>query len=337
VPVIDVTGWSETKRRAYVLADNQLAMNAGWNDAMLTEELRAIRDDGFDLALVGFDELPDLEPIDAVEDVEVDEGNRNELREKWRVEPGQLWQLGKHRLLVGDCTIAENVDRVLGDDVCDVCFTSPPYGVGGTARLRQNDDRASLYDDHADDAAHWPALMHGFCDAIMHRVTVCAINVQMLAMNKRHLLRWSAHYADRLIDQLIWNKSHGAPQIVPGIVTNAHELLFLFGADGASRKIPLADWHGTVSSVVDIGPQRRNEFAVDHGATMPIELPVWFLSVLCNRADSVIDPFAGTGTTLMASEQLGRRCYAIELSPAYAAIIIERWHRATGDMPELLS
>ena len=333
VPCIDVSGWSDTARRAYVLADNQLALQAGWDDAMLAEELRSIRDDGFDISLAGFDAIPELEPVADIEDAPVDDGNRNELREKWAVEPGQLWQLGAHRLLVGDCTIAANVDLVLGGDPCDTCFTSPPYALGQSAKVSGNaamSKRGNAYDEHDDTRADWPALMHGFCDAVMHRVIVCAINVQMLANNKRHLLRWSAHYADRLIDQLVWNKSHGAPQMQPGIVTNTHELLFLFGATNSSRKLPLADWHGTVSSVVDIGPQRSNDFASDHGATMPIELPIWFLSVLCNLASSVIDPFAGTGTTLMACEKLGRRCYAIEMSPAYGAIILERWHRATG-------
>jgi hypothetical protein len=131
----------------------------------------------------------------------------------------------------------------------------------------------------------------------------------MLADNKADLVKWVADRADDLVDVVIWDKINAAPQMQSGVMSNAFEFLFVFGGNG-SRSIPFADWHGTVSNVVRIDPRGKNENA---------------------------EPFCGTGTTIIACEQLGRKCRAIEISPAYVAVALQRWADATGKTPKLVA
>ena len=122
----------------------------------------------------------------------------------------------------------------------------------------------------------------------------------------------------------------------PGVLTNQFEFLFCFAGKNASRVIPFSSWKGNVSSVYSAPPQRNNEFAEMHAATMPLHLPRWILETLCDKAKTVLEPFTGTGTTMMACQSLGRKCYGAEISPAYVAVAIQRWADATGKEPRKL-
>jgi DNA modification methylase len=175
----------------------------------------------------------------------------------------------------------------------------------------------------------WFAAIRTFAHCV-----IC--NVQMLADNKADLVKWVADRADDLVDVVIWDKINAAPQMQSGVMSNAFEFLFVFGGNG-SRSIPFADWHGTVSNVVRIDPRGKNENADNHRAVMPSELPMWTLKTLCPKAQSVVEPFCGTGTTIIVCEQLGRKCRAIEISPAYVAVALQRWADATGKTPKLVA
>jgi DNA modification methylase len=348
VPCIRLGHLSDTQRRAYILADNRLAeIGGGWDEEMLKLELADLAALDVDVAEIGFgaEDLAELEMEDEAEtsdaDAEPQIDKAEELRAKWGVEPGQLWELGDHRLLCGDSTKKEDVERVMGGERADLCFTSPPYGAGNVAKLRDHyvrgaKKRDSFYKEHADNPDQWASLMSGWFAAIRPFAHCVICNVQMLADNKADLVKWVADRADDLVDVVIWDKINAAPQMQSGVMSNAFEFLFVFGGNG-SRSIPFADWHGTVSNVVRIDPRGKNENADNHRAVMPSELPMWTLKTLCPKAQSVVEPFCGTGTTIIACEQLGRKCRAIEISPAYVAVAIQRWVDATGKEPKRLA
>lgn len=252
--------------------------------------------------------------------------------------PGDLWLLGDHRLLCGDSTKVEDVERLMAGAKADLCFTSPPYGAGNVAKLRDHyvrgaAKRESFYDQHQDDPESWPSLMAGWYDAF-RPVSECVVcNVQMLADNKRALVTWLAERAGDLCDVIVWDKVNAAPQMQANVLSNAFEFCFVFGGN-ASRAIPFADFHGTLSNVLRLDPRGKNDQADKHRAVFPVELPAWFIQTLCKEARSVVDPFCGTGTTLIAAEQLGRKCYGMEISPAYCDVIVKRWETLTGKKSE---
>ena len=333
VPCIRLSYLTETQKRAYVIADNKLALNAGWDEELLNIELTDLHDDGFDVGTIGF-EADELSDLMGYNDKEVVEDEVPEPPAEPITKPGDLWVLGEHRLLCGDSTKAEDVDRLMAGGKADLCFTSPPYGAGNVAKLRDHYvrgavQRESFYDQHEDDPESWPSLMAGWYDAF-RPVSECVVcNVQMLADNKRALVAWLAERAADLCDVIVWDKINSAPQMAANVLSNAFEFCFVFGGN-ASRAIPFADFHGTLSNMLRLDPKGKNDQADKHRAVFPVELPAWFIQTLCKKARSVVDPFCGTGTTLIAAEQLGRKCYGMEISPAYCDVIVKRWETLTG-------
>ena len=254
--------------------------------------------------------------------------------------PGDLWILGEHRLLCGDSTKAEDVERLMAGAKADLCFTSPPYALGKSVALSGNKKmaaKANAYDDHEDNAAEWAGLMSAWFSASDAAVSEAwVVNVQPLAGNKRDLVRFIADNAGRLVDVATWDKGHAAPQMAAGVMASRYEWMIIFAAsDGASRAVPLSSWQGTVQSVYAAPPQRGNEFSDIHAATMPLHVPAWVMQTLCDQSKSVYEPFCGTGTTLIAAEQLGRKCYGMEISPQYCDVIVKRWETLTGKKAEL--
>jgi ParB-like chromosome segregation protein Spo0J len=254
--------------------------------------------------------------------------------------PGDLWTLGDHRLLCGDSTKADDVGRLMAGAKADLCFTSPPYGLGKSVALSGNKKMAASgnpYNDHEDNAAEWAGLMSAWFATSDTAVSdVWVVNVQPLAGNKRDLVRFIADNAGRLVDVATWDKGHAQPPMAAGVMASRYEWMIIFAAsNGASRAVPLSSWRGTVQSVYVAPPQRGNEFSDIHAATMPLHVPAWVMQTLCDQSKSVYEPFCGTGTTLIAAEQLGRKCYGMEISPAYCDVIVKRWETLTGRKAEL--
>ncbi|MGB0969829.1 MAG: DNA modification methylase [Mycobacterium sp.] len=339
VPVHIAADLTPEQARAYRLADNRVAEEAEWDTDALMSEVDALLADGFDADLLGFDDgeldaMLAAEPEPDVTEDEVPEAPADPV-----TKPGDLWLLGEHRVLCGDSTKAEDVERVMGGGKADLCFTSPPYGAGNVAKLRDHyvrgaAKRESFYDQHEDAPDGWPKLMAGWFDAV-RPVAECVIcNVQMLADNKRHLVTWLADRVDDLCDVIVWDKVNAAPQMQSNVLSNAFEFCFVFGGN-ASRSIPFSNFHGTIQNVLRIDPRGKNDNADKHRAVFPVEFPAWFLGTLCPNAKSVIDPFLGSGTTLIAAEQLNRKCYGIEISPAYCDVIVTRWEALTGKTAKL--
>jgi DNA modification methylase len=326
----DLTGSEAT---AFAIADNRTAELATWDDDALAQQLAALQIEDEALALAtGYDakeiEALALDASELVED-EVPEPPADPV-----TRPGDLWILGEHRLLCGDSTKAEDVARLMDGARANLCFTSPPYALGKSVALSGNRTMAaagSAYDKHDDSADSWAQLMAGWWDASLPAVAhAWIVNVQPLAGNKRDLMRWIHDRVDRLIDIVTWDKGHAAPQMAAGVMASRYEWIIALGDAGASRAMPLSTWQGTVQSVYQGPPQRENAYADMHAATMPVHVPAWIMGTLCDKAQSVYEPFCGTGTTLVAAEQLGRKCYGMEISPAYCDVIVKRWETLTG-------
>jgi DNA modification methylase len=323
------SGLTGAQKRSLAIYDNRTAELAEWSP----EQIRADIDAGLDLkpwftedelaAVVGVVEKSGLTDPDAVPQ-----------ERPTAIQRGDLFQLGVHRLLCGDSTSSADVVRLLGGDRIDLCFTSPPYGAGNTAKLRDHyvpgaDQRESFYVSHRDDPSEWLSLMGRWMAAVRPSVHAVVCNVQMLADNKRLMVEWLYAFRDDLCDVLIWDKGHGAPQMQARVLTNVFEFLFVLGGNG-TRAIPFSNFHGTLQNVVRVINRVANETGGEHRATMPIDLPKWVLGEMCSGAASILEPFSGSGTTLIACEQLARRCYAMEIEPAYVQMAIDRWEAFTG-------
>jgi hypothetical protein len=322
------SGLSDAQKRDLAISDNRTAELAEWDAEQLAADLEA----GLDLApwfseeeLAGIvstpvragltdpDDVPDERPTDIL--------------------AGDLFEMGRHRLICGDSTDTETVGRVLSCRT-DLCFTSPPYGAGHVAKLRDHYEpgqvnRASFYREHTDNPDEWLSLMGAWFTTIRACVDAVICNVQLLADNKRALVEWVYALRDDLCDVMVWDKAHGAPQMQANVLSNTFEFLFIFGGNG-TRSVPFANFHGTLQNLIRIDPRGQNEFSGVHRAVMPTDLPVWVLRELCPGARSVLDPFGGTGTTMMAAEQVGKSCRSIELDPQYCQVTIDRWESFTG-------
>jgi DNA modification methylase len=292
VPVIELAHLSDSQRRAYILADNRLAEQAGWDQAMLALELGDLQLEGFDLSLTGFedDELDRLLRSHDGTGARDDEDDIPETPENPVSRPGDLWHLGPHRLLCGDSTVATDVESVLGGVTPLLMVTDPPYGVeydpawrnkAGVAGTRRTGK--VLNDDRADWREAW-ALFPGDVAYVWHGALHAATVAESLEV---------AGFAIR--SQVIWAK----------------ERLVLSRGDYHWQHEPC--W-----------------YAVRHGTQKPVECmrrPI--LNNSC-PAQAVYDPFLGSGTTLIAAETTGRTCFGIELHPAYVDVAVERWQRFTG-------
>ena len=330
VPVVYVE--LDADEEALVLATlDPLAAMAETDDAALRALIDGVTLD--DPLRAMLDAVVKPEPVDGLTDPD----DVPEPVEDSYVQRGDLYQLGAHRIMCGDSTDAGDVARLLDGVTVDITFTSPPYALGDSVSLSGNKSRSkagSAYLSHDDEQTDWAALMRGWYLQAAQVSSAILVNVQPLAGNKRELLRWIASHAEGLVDIVTWDKGHAAPQMAAGVMASRYEWIIILSDDGASRTVPFSSWRGTVQSVYAAPPQRQNEYAKIHAATFPVHLPEWVMSTLCDRASSIYDPLVGSGTTIIAAERTGRRCYAMEIEPRYVQVAITRWEQFTGRKAE---
>jgi DNA modification methylase len=320
VPVIELAHLSDSQRRAYILADNRLAEQAGWDQAMLALELGDLQLEGFDLSLTGFedDELDRLLRGQNFTGARDDEDDIPETPENPVSRPGDLWRLGPHRLLCGDSTVATDVERVLGGVTPLLMVTDPPYGVeydpawrnkAGVAGTRRTGK--VLNDDRADWREAW-ALFPGEVAYVWHG----ALHAAEVAASLE-----ASGFAIR--SQIIWAKERLV--LSRGDYHWQHEPCWY-----AVRKSGKGHWNGdrkqttlwTISS-------RDQDTETVHGTQKPVECmrrPI--LNNSCS-GQAIYEPFIGAGTTLIAAETTRRVCLGIELNQAYVDVAVERWQRFT--------
>lgn len=335
VPTVTLDHLSDAERRAYILADNRLALNAGWDEAILASELQRLESE-IDLDLLGFDDdeltallnSQELEPM-------TDEDAVPDAPENPATVEGDVWLLGRHRIICGDATNINDWDALKIENGT-VVFSSPPYNLGTSIKLRGNDSlnkNTSPYNTYKDDASEsqYIDLIESALNCGIVYSDVVAFNLQPLAGSKRPLMKLLSDHSANMIDIITWDKGHAAPQIAKGVMSSRYEWIFLFSnKSDASRSIPYASWQGKWSNVYQAPPQRNNEFSNVHGATFPVHLPEFLVGDIMNQSKGVVDCFCGTGTTIIAAEKLGKIGYGIEIDPKYCDVIIKRWQDHTG-------
>jgi DNA modification methylase len=325
VPVIRFEHLSEAQKRAYVLADNQIALQAGWDDALLAEELAWLRDDRFDLDLIGFD-ASDLERLLAIADGETTgEEAEDEVPDPPEVavsRPGDLWVLGSHRLLCGDATVLADVGRVLGGQLADMTFCDPPYNVDyanspkdklrGKHRPILNDDLGGGFE----------AFLHDACVNIVS-VTKGACYICMSSSELHTLQRAFTAAGGKWSTFVIWAKNTFT--LGRADYQRQYEPMLYGWKEGADHY-----WCGArdQGDVWFFDKPVRNDL---HPTMKPVALVERAIRNSSKTRDIVLDPFGGSGSTLIACEQTGRQARLIELDPKYCDVIIERWERFTGD------
>jgi len=337
-------GWTEIdcvvsdldgiERTAFGIADNRTSELAAWDDTVLTELLDHLKHEGFDLDDAGFTdaELDDMlkaeqEPADIEED-EVPEPPADPV-----TKPGDLWLLGEHRLLCGDSTKAEDVERLMAGAKADLCFTSPPYNLGKSVGLRNGARKgsSSAYNDNADTGSEWPNLMRAFLSLSLTASDCVTCDVQMLAGNKVQLLSLMGEYAAKTVDIAVWVKTNPQPAMAEGVMNSAFEFVWVLSGDPKpTRRISTASFaRGTFSNVFESATASGHDASI-HGAVFPVKVAAHYIQGFSCAGASVYEPFCGSGTTLIAAEQLGRKCYGMEISPAYCDVIVNRWEALTG-------
>jgi len=323
VPVIRLGHLSDAQARAYRLADNRIALNAGWDDELLAAEFGRLREDGVNLELLGFAE-DEIDRLLAGGDADAggaaDEDAIPEPPAEPVTRPGDLWLLGRHRLLCGDATVATDVGRLLGEAAPHLMVTDPPYGVdydpswrngagvSATARTGRvaNDDRADWREAWTlfpgDVAYVWHAGVHGRTVADSLEACGFAIRAQIVWAKPRFVLGRGDYH---------WQ----------------HEPCFY-----AVRKGAAGHWQGArdQSTLWAIGAGGEEDAATVHGTQKPVECMRRPIGNNSARGDTVYEPFAGSGTTIIAAETTGRVCLALEIDPRYCDVIVERWQGFTG-------
>ena len=329
VPVIVLDHLTETQRRALVLADNRLALNAGWDEEMLRIELESIRDDGFDLELTGFsdDELEDLlrEPEEVVAG-NTDEDAVPEAPETAVTVPGDVWLLGDHRLLCGDATQIEAVEKVLAGGLADMVFTDPPYNVnyGATMKDKLRGKRRKIANDDLGEG--FEQFLRDAC-VNMLAVTKGAVYISMSSSELHTLHKAFAAAGGHWSTFVIWAKNTFT--MGRSDYQRQYEPILYGWKEGTDHYWCGARDQGDVWFV-------KKPVSNDLHPTMkPVELVERAIRNSSKSRDTVLDPFGGSGSTLIACEKAGRQARLIELEPKYCDVIVRRWQEFSGKEAKL--
>jgi DNA modification methylase len=326
VPTIQLHGLSESQKKAYIIADNKLALNAGWDDELLKLELAGLKDAGYDLSLIGFnaDELKAFEPV--TEGL-VDEDQVPEVPEEPKTKLGDIYKLGNHRLMCGDSTDVESLAKLLEDQLVDLVFTDPPYRMEAEGGSNQPIGRAAAKLGEAikhlcdfDPIAFLNALPTVFKPNYMNSYIFC--NKDLVP----DYLNW-AREAGYSFNILFWKKPNAIPlggQHRPDV-----EYLLTF------RKSAI--WNNGLKNInYSKSLEHKRDIGKDHPTKKPVELIENQVNISSNHNSIVLDLFGGSGSTMIACEKLGRKARLMELDPKYCDVIVKRWEDFTGQKAEII-
>lgn len=321
-PVIVATGWTETQRRAYALADNRIPLNATWDAAALGVELKELSGLGVDLGTLGFDDAEIHEDTPGLTDP--DETPDPPTEEMAVSRAGDVWLLGKHRLLCGDSTVAADVVKILGGVKPHLMVTDPPYGVEYDPAWRNDAIKSDghavgaratgqvLNDDRADWREAW-VLFPGDVAYVWRAGLFAGVVAESLQAT-----------GFELRSQIVWKKSNFA--IGRGNYHWHHEPCWY-----AVREKKKGHWHGDrkQSTVWEIAKPAKSE--TGHGTQKPVECMKRPIENNSSPGQAIYEPFSGSGTTIIAGEVTGRSVVAIELNPIYVDVAVRRWENFAGN------
>ncbi len=321
VPVIVLSHLTPTQRRALMILDNQIATNSGWNEEMLSTELAALREEEFDLDLLGFDDAT----LDKLLPSLLAEGNLSDEAPEPPVNPvtrhGDLWICGEHRVLCGDATILGDVEKLLEGELADMAFTDPPYNVNyaNTAKDKQRGKNRPILND---------ALGNEFgsflYDACVNLLTVAkgGIYISMSSSELDVLQKSFRDAGGKWSTFIVWAKNTFT--LGRADYQRQYEPILYGWKDGTDHY-----WCGArdQGDVWFFDKPVKNDL---HPTMKPVALVERAIRNSSKSRDIVLDLFGGSGTTMIASEQTGRRARLVELDPKYVDVIVMRWQKLTG-------
>ena len=316
VPVIELKDMTDTQKRAYVIADNQLALNAGWDFSLLSLEVADLKENDFDLDLLGFDQK-ELEKLLEPEEIEglTDEDAVPEVPEEPKTKLGDIYQLGNHRLMCGDSTSIDAVDKLLNGAVIDLVHTDPPYGINEKG---MRDDRGGLTSNSKlpnfkDDSIQYAIDAFNLCNS----------------MGIKRQVWWGANYYAHSVPQsnnwFVWDKR---VEDKYSDTQSDCELAWV-KSKWSSVRIFRHVWKGMIKDS-EMGQKRV------HATQKPVALAEWVIDYY-KDVNTVLDLFGGSGFNILACEKKNKTCYTMELMPEYCDVIVKRWEDFTGKKAVLLS
>lgn len=320
VPCVRLKGLSEAQKKAYVIADNKLTENSEWDNSLLAIELQRLEELDFDLTMTGFsvEELSALMNIEELEEGKCDPDESPEPQAESITKPGDIWLLGKHKLLCGDSTRIEAVELLMGELRADVLITDPPYNVAYTGKTK---DALKIQNDSMDDSDFRQFLTDAFsaADCVMKEGAVFYI---WHADSEGYNFRGACKDVGWKVRQcLIWQKD----MLVMGRQDYhlRHEPCLYGWKDGASHLWASDRKQTTLLSFQK--PQKNPE----HPTMKPVALIEYQLLNNTKGGDLVLDLFGGSGTTMIAAEKNGRVARLVEIDPKYCDVIVRRWQKFT--------
>lgn len=325
VPCVCVDDLTPEQVNALRLVDNK-SNESDWDFDLLKVELPEL-----DLSAFDFDwGLPEItEEVIEDEAPEVDED----------AEPiaklGDIWQLGRHRLMCGDSTDKETVELLMNGNKADIAFTSPPYNAGSLNIVGNETTKAKYnsYDDNKTELDYFDFIKTNL-SLLLDNANEVFYNIGLVENNKRPIIMLQNEFIDKFKDIIYWEKSTVAPHIQNGVINNLVEFILCFG--NGKRKFENAQFsQGTYWNVIKGANASGNEYSKIHKATFPVYLPSNIIENFSPKTGTVVDCFGGTGTTLIACEQLDRTCYMMELDERYVSVIINRYLNFTGRKDEI--
>jgi DNA modification methylase len=335
VPCIRLGHLSDAQKRAYVIADNKLALNAGWDEKMLALEFKDLQGLDFDLALTGFD-LQDINAILAADEAtpegKTDADATPAVQAEVVTHPGDVWVLGSHRIMCGDSTDSESVAMLMNGQKAALMQTDPPYGIAYVENAKSKGQSVAHADIENDDLDG--EKLQAFLEAMI-RAAVPSLDDHAAyylwhpMLTQGTFFAAAAAAADILIHrQVIWVK----PSMVfgRGDYHWQHELCFY-----GWRKGNRPPFYGprNQTTIWNIG----RETSKDHPTAKPVDLWKPPIENHTKPGEIMYEPFSGSGSQIIAAEQTGRRCYAMELSPQYVDVAVRRWQQFTGKIAVLES
>jgi hypothetical protein len=299
VPVMVARGWSDAKKRAYVLADNKLALNAGWDDSMLALELKELGEIGFDLDLTGFslDEIAALTPVEVKPGL-TDEDAVPEAPEEPTTRLGDVWILGQHRLMCGDSTSIDAVEKLMDGQLAEAIVTDPPYGIGIDGQ-KESKSKNPKHNRKSHDFRGWDDERPD--EGIFNYIV--ALNVPSVI--------WGGNYFADILPAtrgwIYWSK----------------------GQDGLTMSDGELAWTTESTPLRSVTVNRAALQGSVHPTQKPLKIIEYSLEYI-KAGKVVLDLFGGSGSTLIACEKTARQCRMMELDPKYCDVIIKRWQDYTG-------
>jgi len=345
VPCVVLDGLSEAQKKAYIIADNKLALNSGWDADMLKVEMERLGELGFDLSLTGFDDIELGELFGEPEQIEglTDEDEVPEAPETPTTVLGDIWLLGNHRLMCGDSTSIDAVERLMAGKRADFCFTSPPYnaaiksaqmhskapksGAGGLYVGGYSDDKSST------EYIQFNSDIISALSAVAGENFTCCYNINY---NKNSPSEYidvihAAKQSIPLVETIVWEKAM-AVSLQGDNLTRIFEFVFVLCKGKFKINKNRTDCLKNLWKISNIGANHES-----HKACFPIKLVEEGIKNFAPHGAVIVEPFGGSGTTLIAAEKLGCSAFLMELDPKYCDVIVRRWQDFTGKQATLES